>query len=64
MRVRFNRPDDELLHNETGVVVDRPNSDEALVRFDRMKPEFMAYEDMACGFVTSDPVYLDQVDAS
>lgn len=61
IRVRINLPGDELLDGETGVVVDREASDEALVRFDTYKPKFDAYEDTRRGSVTVDPANLDPI---
>lgn len=62
MRVRIDLPSNSLLNNETGVVVDRPESDEALVKFDRMKPEFDHWDDTRTGCVTVCPENLVGID--
>ena len=62
VRVRINWPDNPVLHGETGTVVERTASDEALVSFDRMKPEFSNYDDTRTGRVTVCPEQLEVVD--
>lgn len=51
-RVRFTTG---LFKDETGVVVAREASDEALVRFDIYRPEYDHYDDTRTGAVTVDP---------
>jgi len=62
--VQINDPDNPLLHNSTGVVVDRPASDEAVIRLDEMKPEFAHYSDLKRGLVTLDPEKLKPFDGT
>lgn len=62
MHVRINWPANPILHNETGVVADRPESDEAVIRFDVYKSKFDAYDDTRRGSVTVNPEQLDLLD--
>lgn len=61
MRVRFNTPGDSLVHDEIGIVVARPNREEAMVRFEVYKDKYDAYSDTCTGCITIDPESLEEV---
>ena len=61
MRVRFYTPNNPLIHGETGIVVARPDREEALVRFEVYKDKYDAYADTRTGCITIDPTSLAEV---